>query len=394
LRQLEDLVKSGEESEGVLFRRLAYSKHTQEDLLKDVLSLANAKVDGERYIILGAEPGIVGSVLTGIPRESIEATHRYQAVIRDYIEPPLHMHSVAFYAEGKQMVGLVLDGCDDKPYMMRSDHSPKLNRGDAWIRVKTENQRMGRRQLEAIFADRFAEPLFSGKLLVGFDSDMVTNELAVQTVDPGKLPSVEARAKLQTLIDAKEQAGTPADENTFITRLTHARLFGADQPYQSHSVTELRQELDKLQDRYRDADDYYRFVEAGQKLNLAVVNQSTQEIQAASIALMLPRSAKFQVASRKPANPARDPSTRKVFDDESNYPTVSELNTSYQITENLGTVAPGMTALAFREPLRLFADKALAGKRVVIYYKLFGRNLRRPIAGKLDLKLVHVQSER
>jgi hypothetical protein len=394
VRQLEDIVKAGEENEKVLFRRLTYSKNSQGDLLRDVLALANAKVEGERYIILGAEPGIVGAVLTGVPRESIDATHRYQAVVRDYIEPPLHMHAVAFYAEGKQLVGLVLDGCDDKPYMMRSDHSAELHRGDAWIRVKSENQRMGRRQLENVFADRFAEPLFAGKIEVGFDGDMLSQEQSVQTVDSNHLPSFQARAKLQTLIEAKEQAGTPADENTFITRLTHARLFGADQPYQSHSVNELRQELDKLQDRYQDADEYFRFVEKGHKLNLALVNRSEQEIQAASIAVMVPKAARFRVALRKPGNPARDPTASKVFDDQTTYPTVTELESSYQITENLGTVAPGMTVLAFREPLRLFADRAMAGKRVVVYYKLFGGNLRRPITGKLDLKLVEAQTEK
>ena len=58
------------------------------------------------------------------------------------------------------------------------------------------------------------------------------------------------------------------------------------------------------------------------------------------------------------------------------------------MTENLGTVMPGQSLLAFKEPLRLFVDKALAGQKVTLFYKLYGRNLRQPISGKLFLKLV------
>ena len=388
LKSLEDIVKEGQNNEGVLFRRGAYTNQSQVELLRDVLSLANAHVDGHRYIILGAEPGIVGAVLSGIPREQIDSTHRYHALVRDYIEPPLNIWAKAFHVDGKQLVALTLEGCEDKPYMMRADHSAQLRRGDTWIRIKTEAQRMGRRQLETVFAERFAEPLFSGKVDIGFDGDMLTHERSLQTADSSQLPSVDARAKLETLIEAKEQAHTASDENTFITRLTHARLFGADKPYQSHSVAELRAELDKIEEHYRDRDEYFRFVEKGEKLNLVVFNESKQEIQAASIALMVPKAPRFGVARRVPGNPAHEGSARKVYDDESSYPTVTELETSYQVTESLGTLLPGKTTLAFKEPLRLFADKALEGKRVVIHYKLFGGNLRRPIMGKLDLKLV------
>lgn len=388
MKSLENIVKEGQESEQVLFRRGAYTNHSQVELLRDVLSLANANVDGPRYIILGAESGIAGAALSGIPREVIDSTHRYHALVRDYIEPPLDIWAKSFYVDGKQLVGLTLEGCEDKPYMMRADHSAHLRRGDTWIRVKTAPQRMGRRQLEAVFAERFAEPLFSGKVDIGFDGDMLTHERTVQTVDSSELPSLDARSKLETLIEAKEQAGTAADENTFITRLTHARLFGADKPYQSHSVAELRKELDKLDERYRDSDEYFRFVEKGVKLNLVVFNESKQEVQAASIALMVPRAANFRLAKRLPANPAHDASKRKVYDDESDYPTVTELKASYQVTQSLGTLLPGASVMAFKKPLRLFADKALEGKRVVIHYKLFGRNLRRPITGKLNLRLI------
>ncbi len=388
MNTLEKIVREGKEGEQVLFRRGAYTRQSQEELLRDVVSLANANVEGERVIILGVEPGVFGATVFDIPREAIDGTHRYHGVIRDFIEPPLNMLARSLTVDGKHLVALILDDCQDKPYMMRADHSASLRRGDAWIRVKTENQRMGRRQLEAVFADRFAEALYTGKVEVGFDGNMLSQEMTVNTADAELLPSKDAKEKLTTLIEAKEQKGAIADENTFITRLTHARLFGADQPYQSHSVSELRKELDNLVERYRDHDDYFRFEQHGQKVNLALVNQSEQELKGASIALMVPRASKFLLARRAPVNPANELKARKVYDDESSYPTVSELEKAYQVTENLGNVAPGQSLLAFKEPLRLFADKSLAGQKVTLFYKLYGRNLRQPISGKLFLKLV------
>ncbi len=388
MNTLEKIVREGKEGEQVLFRRGAYTRQSQEELLRDVVSLANANVEGERVIILGVEAGVHGATIFDIPREAIDGTHRYHGVIRDFIEPPLNMLARSLTVDGKHLVALILDDCQDKPYMMRADHSASLRRGDAWIRVKTENQRMGRRQLEAVFADRFAEALYTGKVEVGFDGNMLSQEMTVNTADAELLPSKDAKEKLTTLIEAKEQKGAIADENTFITRLTHARLFGADQPYQSHSVSELRKELDNLVERYRDHDDYFRFEQHGQKVNLALVNQSEQELKGASIALMVPRASKFLLARRAPVNPANELKARKVYDDESSYPTVSELEKAYQVTENLGNVAPGQSLLAFKEPLRLFADKSLAGQKVTLFYKLYGRNLRQPISGKLFLKLV------
>ncbi len=388
MNTLEKIVREGKEGEQVLFRRGAYTRQSQEELLRDVVSLANANVEGERVIILGVEAGVHGATIFDIPREAIDGTHRYHGVIRDFIEPPLNMLARSLTVDGKHLVALILDDCQDKPYMMRADHSASLRRGDAWIRVKTENQRMGRRQLEAVFADRFAEALYTGKVEVGFDGNMLSQEMTVNTADAELLPSKDAKEKLTTLIEAKEQKGAIADENTFITRLTHARLFGADQPYQSHSVSELRKELDNLVERYRDHDDYFRFEQHGQKVNLALVNQSEQELKGASIALMVPRASKFLLARRAPVNPANELKARKVYDDESSYPTVSELEKAYQVTENLGNVAPGQSLLAFKEPLRLFADKSLAGQKVTLFYKLYGRNLRQPISGKLLLKLV------
>ena len=54
----------------------------------------------------------------------------------------------------------------------------------------------------------------------------------------------------------------------------------------------------------------------------------------------------------------------------------------------LTTFAEGPLPPVLSEIRRLFADKALAGQKVTLFYKLYGRNLRQPISGKLFFKLV------
>ena len=48
------IARSATPSSGVQFRGTAYGKHGVQEFLRDVLAMANADVDGPRYIVTGA----------------------------------------------------------------------------------------------------------------------------------------------------------------------------------------------------------------------------------------------------------------------------------------------------------------------------------------------------
>ena len=52
-RDLEDIIRNESENTALDFKSVQYKRDTHEALLKDILSMANARLDHERYIIVG-----------------------------------------------------------------------------------------------------------------------------------------------------------------------------------------------------------------------------------------------------------------------------------------------------------------------------------------------------
>jgi hypothetical protein len=385
---LENIVREGRQTARIMFREQAYAARDHDALLRDVMALANANVQGQRVIVLGAEARSDGTRLHELPAEILAQGASFQGVVRDFIEPPVSVQFRPFQIEGKQLAAIIVNDCQDRPYMMRADHSAGLRRGDAWIRVDTENQRMGRRHMVSIFSRRFAEPTFKGHIEVGFPGDFILKDLDVPTADLSSLPSNDARQRIQTLIDTKRRT-TMAADGTFLARLTHARLFGSEQAYVHHSVEDLEKEMELVNARYQARDDYHRYVEKGFKLELVVFNQGEEAIEDASISLMSPSPEGFAIALAIPKRPAADNTSRKTLlpEEENIYPSVGLFRGAYQVTENIGTLECGKKVQVFKSPLLISAEKTLVGQKVTLYYKLFGRNLRKPLTGNLTLRL-------
>ena len=55
MNRLARIVRSATPSTAVQFRKRAYGKNGVERFLRDVLAMANASIEGSRYIITGAE---------------------------------------------------------------------------------------------------------------------------------------------------------------------------------------------------------------------------------------------------------------------------------------------------------------------------------------------------
>lgn len=79
--KLEELIKFDSESKYIDFKDKQYSKSQNEELLKDVMSMVNSYVDGEKYIIIEVKsiPGKENIVL-GID-ENIKDDSEYKQLI-------------------------------------------------------------------------------------------------------------------------------------------------------------------------------------------------------------------------------------------------------------------------------------------------------------------------
>jgi hypothetical protein len=385
MNRLERIVRSMTPSTGVQFRKRAYGKNGVEKYLRDILALANASVDGTRYIITGVDIDSKGRKrMSAVASKDFSGQPAYESLANEHIEPPIRIQYEPVTVEGERVGVFELGDCQDRPYMMRIDHSETLRRGDAYVRVNDSLVKMGRRQLQALFEKKFQDSVSAARIEIGFPGEIIHKDMNVATCHLDKLPSTIASAKLQELIDARNRVHA-SFVSTIVARLTHARLFGSDKPYEERSIEAIMEEMQQIKWQYRDHDEHFLFDEHAIDLQLVILNQGDEKIHDASLSLALPVHDAFHVAVQLPKVLRNDRYIERSPGEQSTYPGVNLRDDSIQVSVKLGDIAPGEPVPAFQTPIKLCAGTELKGRRVGIRYSLFARNLRTAAKGKLRL---------
>jgi len=385
MNDLTKIAKSASPETAVQFRMAPYGRSGIREFLRDVVAMANAAVDGARYIITG-----VGfdeqdrKCVTGISRDDVSEQSSYQSLVADFIEPPIRIRHQPIALDGKTVGVFEIGDCQDKPYMMRVDQSERLRRGDAYVRVKDAAIKMGRRQLQQLFERKFRDSVSADRIEIGFPGEIIHKDFRIPTTDIADLPSEIAGAKLRQFAEIR-QMSSESGSNTMVTRLTHARLFGADSPYEHRSPEDLEHEMAELKRKHRASDDQFLFRDHVTKMQLVVYNQGDEAIENASLSLVMPNHGAFFVASQLPQVLRNGKLVDRGSSEQADYPVVNAKDNMIQVSSNLGDVPACAPVQVFSVPLRVCAGSALRGKRMGMRYFLFGRNLRSPVKGKLRL---------
>ena len=246
--------------------------------------------------------------------------------------------------------------------MMRVDFSETLRRGDAYVRVNKSAVKMGRRQLQALFEKKFKDSVSASNIEIGFPGEIIHKDRSLPTCSLAELPSIVASSKLNELIEAKEQVHESAS-NTMVARLTHARLFGSDTPYEERSMEEIMEEMKQLKKQYRDNDDYFLFEENRNDLQLVVFNQGEEPIRGASLTLVLPNHDVFHIATQLPKLPKGRNFVERLPAEQADYPAVSLRDDSIHVSVKLGDIEPGEPTDVFFTPLRVCVGDEFKGRR-------------------------------
>lgn len=170
-----------------------------------------------------------------------------------------------------------------------------------------------------------------------------------------------------------------------VARLTHARLFGSDSPYEDKTADELAAEMEQIEREYRNQDEHFLYEENVEKMQLVVYNQGDEPIRDASLSLVMPNHTAFYVASHLPKLHKNDRFVDRSPAEQSDYPSVNLTDDAIQVSEKLGDIPPGEVIEVFDAPLRLCVGTDLKGRKFGIQYSLFAQNLRAPARGKLRL---------
>jgi hypothetical protein len=385
MKRLAKIVRSATPSTGIQFRPSEYGPAGAREFLRDVIAMANAAVEGQRYIIVGAEIDAKGrKSFREVDREDFTGNPSYQVLANEFIEPPIRIKYQPVMVDGKRVGVYEIGDCQDRPYMMRVDYSESLRRGDAYTRANDQPVKMGRRQLQNLFEQKFRESVSEASIEIGFPGEIIHKDRKVPVCDLAQLPSAIATAKLKQLIDIKSGMKS-SGSTTMVARLTHARLFGTDSPYEDRSPDELAQEMRQIRQRYRHQDEYFLFEQHSEQLQFVVYNQGDDVIRDASLSLVMPNHASFYVASQLPRLLQDERLVDRTPAEQAEYPSVALSDDSIQVSGKLGDIESGELMEIFTAPLRVCAGSELAGRRFGVQYSLFAKNLRAPARGKLRL---------
>lgn len=385
MKRLGKIVRSATPSTGVQFRPSEYGSAGARDFLRDIIALANAPMEGQRYIIVGAEIDAKGrKLLREVDREDFTGNPSYQALANEFIEPPVRIKYQPVMVDGKRIGVYEIGDCQDRPYMMRVDHSETLRRGDAYTRANDRAVKMGRRQLQSLFEQKFRESVSDASIEFGFPGEIIHKDRKIAVCDLAQLPSAVATAKLKQLIDIKSGMKS-SGSTTMVARLTHARLFGTDSPYEDRSPDELAAEMRQIRQRYRSQDEHYLFEQHSQELQFVIFNQGDEIIRDASLSLVMPNHSAFYVASQLPRILQDDRFVDRTPAEQADYPSVALSDDNVQVSSKVGDIESGELIEIFTAPLRVCAGADLSGRRFGVQYSLFAKNLRAPARGKLRL---------
>ena len=387
MNRLARIAQSATPSTSVQFRKNAYGRSGVQSFLRDVLAMANATADGPRYIITGAEFDRKGRKhLYAVDSSDFAGNPDYRALVEEHIEPRVQIEYRGVTVDGKRLGVYEIASCADRPYMMRIDFSEALRRGDAYARVNAAPVKLGRGQLQAMFEKKFQDAIPAANIEIGFPGSIIHKDKKIATCNLDKLPSAIASAKLQELIVTKKRMQQSV-ANTAVARLTHARLFGSDSPYEDRSTDELIAEMDQITAQHRDQDEQFLFNQRHSELQVVVNNHGDAPLQNVSLKMVMPSHPALYVAERLPKVPRDGGFVPRTPAEQADYPDVNATKASVQIVIRLEDIAPGAPLEVFAMPLRICADRALKGRRLGIQYALSAQNLRAPARGKLRLLL-------
>ena len=383
---LLNIARSGTPDSGVQFRGNAYGTDGVRSFLRDVLALANASVEGPRYIVVGVWFDVKGrKIKHAIDADDFAGKPSYQSLANEYIEPAVRIRYKPVSFDGTRVGVFEIGDCQDQPYMMRIDFDERLRRGDAYKRVNDAAIKMGRRQLMELFERKFRDSVSAGDIEVGFPGEIIHKECAVSTCDLSEMPSALASRKLEEMLNIRRMSRN-SGSTTMVARLTHARLYGTEDPYVDRSPEDIMAELKEIRIKYRNQDNNFLFNDRAQELQLVIYNQGEDQINDASISLALPNHNDFYVADTLPRRLINDRFVDRSPDEIASYPAVSLKDNAIQVNCSIGDIPAGEPINAFTLPLRLCVGHNLRGRKFGLRYSVHGQNLRAPAQGQLKLR--------
>lgn len=115
MNRLAKIVQSATPSRRIQFRRNKYGKSGAREFLRDLMAMANADVDGSRYIIVGAGFDSSGhKQLDGVGRDDFAGKPSYLALAGEFIEPAVRLKYESVIIDDTRVGAYEIGDCPDR----------------------------------------------------------------------------------------------------------------------------------------------------------------------------------------------------------------------------------------------------------------------------------------
>jgi hypothetical protein len=396
---VDNLVRYEREGTSFDVKRTAYTKPQHEALLKDVLSMANAHVAGDRFIVCGMHlPPDGKRPFTGVPRETFTDAATYQQLVEDNIVPSLHLDYFPHEVDGVVLGVLRLSGCTERPYAMRKKFGA-IERGHMWIRKGTHQLPIPREDLERIYAERYQARGFTGPVHIGWEAPGHPTRITLPVIPPVELPSNRAAREISAVLQAREaaerervarreadiQAGRLTREVADLFETVEGERFplyppGAFVPYEHRLTWVLRRDLQDVHRLHAHEDEVMIFDKVAHPVNIVLRNESTGHIESTRVEVDIPLSAGIRVVGESPhATGIFGPGGSTT------YPKVVSAEERALVVSAIGDVRHHVPTSVFGVPLRLLVGPPAAGSSIPVQVRVHGKNVPTPITAELTL---------
>lgn len=163
------------EHEGLDFKKGLYAKQNYEDLLKDVLAMANAKIQGPRYIVFGVKENVQQIKDLFDINNPVDAAS-YQELILENIEPQIICNLSYVSYQNKQLAILEITEPKEQPYLLKKQYG-KLHKGFCYIRKGSKSEYATRADFDYYYKQGHFEILIPDKHLAAVNSEIACARL-------------------------------------------------------------------------------------------------------------------------------------------------------------------------------------------------------------------------
>ena len=391
MANLDDLINYEKEFTGLDFKRIQYDKKKHEDLIKDIMSMANADIEGDRYIIIGVDyKDSNDREIIEINKDEFVNSATYQQLIRDNIEPQIIFDYFSHEIDNKCLGIFKIIQCNDQPYMMKKAYG-NLRKGDCFIRKGDAQFSIIREDFDRIIAKKINGKRFNGKVEIYFSNYTKNQEIALPTAIDIELPSEMEANKIRNIIEEKKELAKN-NLNPESTSKVYSPLFSV--PIRQMSIEELEKKLLDVGKTYEREDLYEFFELRSHKLNIMIINEGDEYIEDASLQIDIDKIDGLVILDKIYFKP--NYSMDKYFLNDNfdfRYPKVEDRGANIRIHNSsrlmkTWNIRHQIPEEAFLEPVRFLFLNDLAGHVVQLKCKLFGKNLKEPFEKILKIKVI------